>query len=310
MTTPMDPAIAALAATAAAAAAPPLHTISPAEARARVVAGHGACSGGPALHSVTDIRVPVADAEIGARVYSPAAGPTRATLVYLHGGGWVTGDLDYCDELCRFVADRLDWTVVSVDYRLAPEHPFPTPLDDAYAVLGHVADTIAGDGPLGVGGDSAGGNLAAACALRARDEHGPALDFQVLVYPVTDHDLTRDSYRTHADAFPIGAESMRWFWDHYLPDAARRDLPAASPLRAVDVGGLPPAHVVVAGHDPLHDEGVAYAERLREAGVRVSLAEYPSLTHGFFRLTGAVPAARAAVDDLVAALRDLLARSS
>ena len=306
MPAPVDPAIATLAAAAAAVAAPPLHTLTPAEARARVAAGHGSCADGPELRSVDDIRIPVADGTIGARVYSPHRAP-QATLVYLHGGGWVTGDLDYCDELCRFIADRLDWTVVSVDYRLAPEHPFPTPLDDAYAALRHVAAEIAGNGPLGVGGDSAGGNLAAACTLRARDEHGPRLDFQLLVYPVTDHDFTRGSYRTHAAAFPIGAAAMRWFWDHYLPDVARRDLPTASPLRA-DLAGLPPAHVVVAGHDPLRDEGVAYAERLRAAGVDATLAEYPSLVHGFFRFTRAVPAARAAVDDLVAALRALTAR--
>lgn len=299
MTTPVDPAIAAVAA--AAAAAPPLTSLTPEQARARVAAGNSSCANGPDLRSVRDIRLPVADGQIGARVYTPHAAP-RATFVYLHGGGWVTGDLDYSDELCRFLADRLAWTVVSVDYRLAPEHPFPTPVNDAYAAVQHVAATIAANGPLGVGGDSAGGNLAAACTLRARDEHGPRLDFQVLLYPVTDHDFTRASYQTHATAFPIGVAEMRWFWDHYLPDPERRDLPLASPLRA-ELAGLPPAHIVVAGHDPLRDEGVAYAERLRAAGVEASLAEYPSLTHGFFRLTGVVPAARAAVDDLIDALQ-------
>lgn len=278
---PMDPAVAELARAAAAAGAAPLHEISPAEARARVSAGDRLCSAGPALYSVDDIPV----GEITLRVYRPRPTSTGRTLVWCHGGGWVTGDLRYSDELCRFLARDTDATVVSVGYRLAPEHPFPRALEDTRSAIEWVRSSIGG--VLAVGGDSAGGALAATCA--------PGTDFLVLVYPVTDHDLTRPSYVTRAEAFPVGAAAMRWFWDHYLPDPARRA--GASPLRR-DLSGHPPAVMVVAGHDPLHDEGVAYARKLRAAGVSVTLRDYPSLVHGFFRLTGAVPAARTAMTEL------------
>lgn len=282
-TAALDPAVAALASMAEANGAPALHTITPAVARDRVRTGDRLCAAGPALDSVTD--VPVGDLRV--RVYRPRTG---RTLVWFHGGGWVTGDLDYSDELCRFLARDADCTVVSVDYRLAPEHPYPRPLADARAGLAWAAEHVAGDGVLAVGGDSAGGNLAAASAR--------GVAFQVLVYPVTDHDSTRPSYLRHATAFPVGAEDMRWFWRHYVPDVAERDRPDVSPLRSADLSDLPPAHVVVAGHDPLHDEGVAYARKLRAAGVASTVRDYPSLPHGFFRFTGAVPAARAAVDEL------------
>ncbi|WP_433474228.1 alpha/beta hydrolase fold domain-containing protein [Spirillospora sp. CA-142024] len=301
----MDAELARLAADAASSGAAPLHLITPEEARERVRRGDALCSGGPRLHSVEDVTVPVDGAVIPARIYRPVPGTPPCTMVYFHGGGWVTGDLEYSDELCRHLAHDAGCAVVSVEYRLAPEHPFPVPLADAYASLVWAADAVAAGGRLAVGGDSAGANLAAACALRARD-HGPRLAFQLLVYPVTDHDFTRPSYVREADAFPIGAEAMRWFWDRYAPDPAVRDDPALSPLRAVSLAGLPPAHVVLAGHDPLRDEGAAYAERLRNAGVPVSLREYAGLGHGFFRLTGAVGATRDALPELTSAVAEAL----
>lgn len=301
----LDIDIARLAEAAAASTAPPLHLITPAEARERVGGGDALCSGGPALHAVRDVAIPVDGATVPARVYRPGPGAPTCTMVYFHGGGWVTGDLEYADELCRHLACDAGCVVVSVGYRLAPEHPFPIPLADAYTALVWVADVIAEGGRLAVGGDSAGANLAAVCALRARD-HGPRLAFQLLVYPVTDHDFTRASYVRAAGAFPVGAAAMRWFWDHYAPDPVRRDDPALSPLRAASLAGLPPTHVVLAGHDPLYDEGAAYAERLRAADVPVSLREYPGLGHGFFRLTGAVRAAREALGELTGAVRDAL----
>ncbi|MFD0688623.1 alpha/beta hydrolase fold domain-containing protein [Actinomadura fibrosa] len=287
-------------------AAPPLHLLTPAEARERVRQGDALCSGGPRLHTVDDITIPVDGAAVSARVYRPGPGTAPCTMVYFHGGGWVTGDLEYSDELCRHLAHDTGCVVVSVGYRLAPEHPFPVPFTDAYTSLAWAADKVAAGGPLAVGGDSAGGNLAAACALHARDRGGPRLEFQLLVYPVTDHDFTRPSY-TRSAAFPLGAEAMRWFWDHYAADPAIRDDPALSPLRAASLAGLPPAHIVLAGRDPLHDEGAAYAERLRAADVPVSLREYPALGHGFFRLTGAVDAARDALPELTAAVAAALA---
>lgn len=298
MTTPMDPAIVALAEIAAAKNEPPLHEITPEAARERVRAGNRLCAGGPALHAVEDVLVPIGDGSIRARIYRPRAESTGRMLVYFHGGGWVTGDLDYADELCRYLARDSDCMVVSVDYRLAPEHPHPHPFTDAYTALCWAAETVDTNGILAVGGDSSGGNLAAACALHSRDNHGPAIAFQLLIYPVADNDFQRSSYIDQAEGFPIGAAAMRWFFDHYIPDVGMRAHPAVAPLRAADLSGLPPAHVVVAGHDPLHDEGVAYADRLRAAGVRVSLRDYPTMVHGFFRLTGAVPAARTALREL------------
>jgi len=256
------------------------------ELRQRVAEGNALCAAGPDVEteetSLGGVRT---------RIYHGA--PDR-TLVWCHGGGWVTGDLDYSDELCRFLAHDAKCTVVSVDYRLAPEHPYPAALDDARAVVATL------DGLVAIGGDSAGGNLAAVCAR----EHRPA--FQVLVYPVTDHDLTRPSY--HRDS-PLGAETIRWFWDSYAPDVSLRAHPDLSPLRA-GLTGLPPAHIVVAGNDPLHDEGIAYADSLRVAGVPVTVTDYPSQVHGFFRLTGADPAARAAVPELTNAVGTLFDRAA
>jgi acetyl esterase len=308
MTKAIDPAIVALADAAAAPGAPPLHEITPAEARERVRLGNALCAAGPVLRRVQDVAIPVGDAAIGARLYRPVGPAPDRTLVYLHGGGWVTGDLDHADDLCRFLARDAGCTVVSVDYSLAPEHPYPQPLTDALAALDWAAKTVATSGPLAVGGDSAGGNLAAACAIHARDNDGPELAFQLLVYPVLDHDFERPSYLDQADGFPIGARSMRWFWDHYVPDITLRDDPLVAPLRSRDLDGLPPAHIVVAGHDPLHDEAVAYAERLAQACAEVTVRDHPTLVHGFCRLTAAVPAARAAVAELTDAVRLLFER--
>jgi acetyl esterase len=199
----------------------------------------------------------------------------------------VTGDLEYCDAFCRHLAVDGGCTVLSVDYRLAPEHPFPAALDDAWSALEWAGRELTG--PLIVAGDSAGGALAAACALRARDLGGPVLAGQLLVYPVLDADLTRPSYATNRVL--MGRDEMAWFWDHYLPDEGARVDPLAAPLRAGDVAGLPSTVLVVADLDPLRDEGVAYAARLRAAGVPVHLRHVPGLVHGFLRLTARVDAA-------------------
>lgn len=247
--------------------------------RRHVAAGNALCAAGPDVET-KDVSL----GGVRTRVYHGAPG---RTLVWCHGGGWVTGDLKYSEELCRFLARDAKCTVVSVDYRLAPEHPYPAALDDTRAVLASL------DGLLAVGGDSAGANLAAVCAR--------GLAFQVLVYPVTDHDFTRPSYLRDT---PLSAEAVRWFWDLYVPDVSMRDRSDISPLRG-DLAGLPPAHIVVAGNDPLHDEGVAYADSLRVAGVPVTVTDYPSLVHGFLRLTGADPAARAVVPELTSVVETL-----
>jgi acetyl esterase len=259
---------------------PKLHELEPEAARAQAAGVVSLIGPGPEVADVHDVVIPVRGATIPARIYAPRR--SRGTLVWFHGGGWVVGGLDTHDPMCRTLADAARCTVVSVAYRLAPEHPFPIPLEDAWAALLWVSANHPST-PLVVGGDSAGGNLAAVCALRARDRGEPALALQVLVYPVTDHDMTTASYieRGGEDAL-MGRRSMEWFWDQYAPDPAVRANPEASPLRAHDLSGLPPAVVVTAEYDPLRDEGRAYAQRLRQAGVAVSAHHYADMGHPFF----------------------------
>jgi acetyl esterase len=237
---------------------------------------------------VENHSIPVADGEIALRVLVPIE-PARGVFVYYHGGGWVIGSLEEFDTLGRKLAERTSCAVVLVDYRLAPEYQFPTPVDDSYAALEWVGahlKEIAGseDVPLIVGGDSAGGNLSAVMALRARDRGGPSIALQVLIYPVTDADLDRPSYVDPENQLLLDKAGMIWFWDHYVPDVSQRSDPDASPLQAADLSGLPPAVVLTAEHDPLRDEGEEYARRLEEAGVPVNFKRYDGQVHGFFQL--------------------------
>lgn len=306
----LDPQVAGLLAAATASGATPLIRSTPAEARARVGAGNALCAAGPDLRDVRDVDLPVDGGSVRGRLYRPDGAEPLATVVYLHGGGWVTGDLEYSDALCRHLAADAGCTVLSVDYRLAPEHPFPTPLDDAYSGLRWAARELARGGPLVVAGDSAGGALAAACALRARDDDGPRLAGQLLVYPVLDADLTRASYVSNGQGLLLGPREMAWFWDHYLPATDRRADHLAAPLRAADLAGLPPTVLVVADLDPMRDEGLAYAARLTEAGVPVRLRHVPGLVHGFLRFSAQVPAAAAEAPAIAGELHDLLTNST
>lgn len=276
----------------------PMIALSPAEARERVAAGNRLCAGGPAV-TVVDRAPAEGGPPVPVRVYE--AGAPVATLVYAHGGGWVTGDLDYSDELCRHLAADSGVRVVSVDYRLAPEHPFPAGVEDLAAAWAWAAEEY--DGPLALGGDSAGGNLAAAVAHRATGTDGPP-SYLLLVYPVLGLPDSTPSYRTRSSAFPIGAADMRWFFRHYLAGATAPG-PSADlvPLHAADLTGMPPTHLVLAGHDPLHDEGAAYAARLTQAGVAVTVADHPDLCHGFLRFTAVSAAARQARSTLTEAVR-------
>ncbi len=221
------------------------------------------------------------------RVLTPIERPA-GVIVYYHGGGWVIGSIDEADTVARKLAERTSCAVVLAGYRLAPEHRYPVAVEDSWAALewtGERLDGLAGAGaPLFVAGDSAGGNLAAVMALRARDRGGPPLAAQILIYPVTDADFDRPSYTDPANQVLLTREAMTWFWDHYAPDPARRAEADASPLRADDLSGLPPAVVLTAEHDVLRDEGEAYAERLREAGVAVNVMRHEGQMHGFFTL--------------------------
>lgn len=270
----------------AAAGGKPLHESTPEEVRAFGKAFADMAGPAPKVSRSEDFSVEVAGGSIPVRVLVPPQG-ARGVIVYYHGGGWVIGAIDEFDTMARKLAERTSCAVVLVDYRLAPEHRYPTAVDDSYAALcwtaAHLEDiTGSADVPLIVAGDSAGGNLSAVMAQRARDRSGPTIALQVLVYPVTDADFSRPSYTDPANQLVLTSEAMVWFWDHYLPDAARRAEPDASPLRAADLSGLPPAVVLTAEHDVLRDEGEAYAEKLQAAGVPVDFKRHAGQMHGFF----------------------------
>jgi acetyl esterase len=284
----------------ASAGGPALEHLTPSEARERVAAGNRLCNDGPAV----SIDEP-AGSPVPVRVYE---GPVaRATLVYAHGGGWVTGDLNYADEVCRHLAAEAAVRVVSVDYSLAPEHTRPAAVDDLATAWRWVAHRYPGS--LALGGDSAGGNLAAVLAGELAGSEDTTPDFLLLLYPVLDLPRDRGSYINQAGGFPIGEREMRWFFRHYLGGVdvdPAGDVPERLvPLRA-PVTGLPRTHLVLATHDPLHDEGADFAAQLREAGVPVTVRDHEDLCHGFLRLTAASKSARDARDELVATVARLI----
>jgi acetyl esterase len=227
-------------------------------------------------------------------------------VVFYHGGGWVIFDLDYQDTACRYIANHTPAVVVSVDYRLAPEHKFPAPLDDCYAALEWVkanAGSIGGDASkLAVAGDSAGGNLAAAVAIKARDA-GLQLSHQLLVYPVTDFNFETGSYSENAEGYLLTRDAMKWFWNHYLNTPGDGRNPLASPLQVANAAGLAPATIITAGFDPLRDEGKAYADRLRAAGVPVRYHNYEGMIHGFYGLAHALDEGKRAHEESVEVLQ-------
>jgi acetyl esterase len=290
---------------------PPLHHQSVEQARAFHVADAAALNGPPApVAAVADRRVPGPAGELPVRVYTPEGEPPFPIVVFFHGGGWVVGTLDTYDPLCRALAAATPAVVVSVDYRLAPEHRWPAAVEDAYAATEWASRNAAALGGvqhrLAVAGDSAGGNLAAVVALGARDRGGPAIGFQLLVYPVLDAAGDTASWREYADGYHLTADGMRWYWDHYL-GGADGAAPDASPLRAAFVGGLPPALVIGAEYDILRDEGEAYAARLAEAGVDASASRHAGVVHGFVRWRAVTGAAEDALQEAAAALRSALA---
>jgi acetyl esterase len=259
----------------------------------------------PKAPEVAEVRL-LAFETFAMRVYRPAKEPLPA-LLYFHGGGWTIGDLDTHDVVCRQLAVGAHCAVFSVEYRLGPEHPFPAAVDDCIAATRYVHANAAALGVdakrIAVGGDSAGGNLAAVVALQARDAGGPPLAFQLLVYPATDARLGTASHERNARGYLLEREGIDFFRRCYLPDARAYTDWRASPLLAKDHAGLPPALVITAGYDPLLDEGKAYAERLRAAGVEVAYREYPDMVHGFLLFGGVLDTANAAVAECCAALR-------
>ncbi len=288
----------------AASPAPALHELAPEEARAQYDALALARTGPGDVATTEDHVVPTPDGDVVVRSYRPVGDGTPPVCVFFHGGGWVIGNIASHDALCTALAARSGVVVVSVEYRLAPEASFPAPLDDCLAatrwVVDHADELGVDASRLAVAGDSAGGNLAAAVALRARDEGGPAIAFQLLLYPVVDHSFSQDSYDENATGYFLTADAMRWFSAHYLGGEAP-DHPLAAPLHA-DLHGLPPALVLTAEYDPLRDEGEAYAARLIDAGGDARAHRYDGMVHGFVSMFSLLDQGQVAVDESAAAL--------
>ena len=288
---------------------PPLHTMAVPEARQMMESMNALLGAAEPVHHVEDLAIPGPAGSIAARLYRPEGSGPLPLLVYFHGGGWVLGGLESHDNVCRSLANQAGCAVLAIDYRLAPEHRFPAAVDDCYAATSWAVANAAtlGCDPkrVAVGGDSAGGNLTAVVSQLARDRGGPVLRFQLLVYPATDAAYDTASYRENATGYFLEVDGMRWFYGLYLGDGDRSD-PRASPLRTRDLRGLPPALVITAEFDPLRDEGEAYAARLREAGVPVTLHRYNGMIHGFFSMGSLLDQGKQSVAEAAAALRTAL----
>ncbi len=287
---------------------PATHTLSVAEARVQYEARVVIMAPAAAVGAVSERAITGPGGDLRLRIYQPAGIGPFPILAFYHGSGFVLCSLDTHDGMCRNLCAGAGCVVVSIDYRLAPEHKYPAGLDDCVFATRWIAENataVNGDaGRLAVGGDSAGGNLAAAVALRIRDEGGPAICGQLLIYPVTDYYTPgTPSYVENADGYGLTRDTMRWFWDHYLRDPSDASQPYASPLRADNFGDLPPAFVVTAEYDPLRDEGEYYAERLRAAGIPCVLSRWPGMNHGFFFWVGLVDKAGEAMAETCAWLR-------
>jgi acetyl esterase len=295
----------------AAAKNPAFHMLTPQEAR-RIAAARPQPGEPEAVANVEDREIPSAGGNIPIRIYTPAATPPFGVLVYFHGGGWVLGNIAMTDQPCRLLANASGCMVVSVEYRLAPEHKFPAALEDCYSATKWVFDNAAALNAdsmrIAVGGTSAGATLAAAVTLMAHDREGPHIAYQLLVYPATTTELTTASHSQFAkdNYYILSRADMEWFWGHYLARDEDRNNPYACPAYAKNLTGLPAAFVITAEYDPLRDEGEAYAVRLSKEGVSTILKRYDGVTHGFFGMPGLLEKAKIAVQDAAQALRSAI----
>ena len=287
---------------------PAFETVGAAEARLLYMAGRRVLAPEPMLVAeMRDLTLPGPGGPIPLRLYRSSADAVLPVLVFFHGGGWVVGDIETHDTVCRHLANRAECAVVSVDYRLAPEHKFPAAVEDSFAATLWVADNAAALGVyparLAVGGDSAGGNLAAAVSLMARDAGAPRICYQLLIYPATDAAMRHESIARFAEGYVLTRPTMRWFYEQYLRDPSDAADWRVSPLVAPDLARLPPALVLTAAYDPLCDEGDAYAARLTAAGVPVQHRRFPGQIHGFATNGKIIRAAESALDEAAAALK-------
>jgi acetyl esterase len=291
---------------------PRLYTMPIEDARAADLASIRAGAGqGEPVGNIHERTIPGPGGDQPIRVYQPAGEGPWPVLVYYFGGGWSLGTLDTCDGVCRMLTNAAPCVTVAVSYRLAPEHKFPAAVEDCYSgaawVAAHAGEFGCDPARVAVGGDSSGGNLAAAVTLLARERGGPAFAHQLLVYPNTDFQSATTSLREAGDAYFFNAKAVEWYWGMYLAREEDGANPLASPLRAASLSGLPPATVITAEYDPLRDEAERYAARLAEAGVPVDLKRYSGVVHGFFTMIGVLDVAREAVGHAARRLRDAFA---
>lgn len=286
---------------------PPLPTLEPAKAREITAQYRGKPRRWQPIPKVKNrtIRTPVGDIPI--RIYTPKGNAPMPVLVYFHGGGWVLGDLDAADSICWNISLKAECVVVSVDYRLAPEHKFPAALEDAYAalkwVVANAIELHIDPARVGVGGDSAGGNIAAAVALMARDKGEPKLVYQLLIYPVIQNNFDTESYLKYGSGFGLTREEMIWFWQHYLADEADAQNHYASPILAEKLSNLPPALIITGECDVLRDEALAYGEKLQAAGVSVKLWEGEGMIHSFVGMAQVLDRGKDAIAYITTQLR-------
>ncbi|OYT71360.1 MAG: lipase [Chloracidobacterium sp. CP2_5A] len=297
----------------AALGAPPFWTLPPEQARDSFLALRALAGPPEPVARIENRLIPCSQASLLVRIYAPESEQPLPVTVYLHGGGFVVGNLDSHDNICRALANRTPTIVVSVDYRLAPEHPFPAAPIDAFDALQWAiaqAEELGGDpARVAVAGDSAGANLATVATLMARNRKSRLPAFQLLVYPVTDATHSQPSYEENGEGYFLTKDAMQWFRERYIPADQDKRHPYISPLFEKDLAGLPPAHIIVAEYDPLRDEGTAYARRLEAAGVEVSVSHYAGMVHGFFSLPALFDDARRALDESAAALRRAFAKA-
>ena len=302
---PLDPQAQAVIDTVSSLGLPAVWEVTPEQARINAAARPRPA--GPEVGAILNMSVPGPDGNVRVRIYTPEGQGPFPVLVWYHGGGWVVGDLESADPTARHLCKGAECVVVSVDYRLSPETKFPGPAEDCYAATVWAAKnaaSIGGDASrLAVGGDSAGGNLAAAISLMAADRGGPDIVHQLLVYPVTERNYETPSYSQNAEGFLLARDAMIWYWDAYLADAADAANPYAAPMKAENLAGQPSALVITAEYDPLRDEGEAYGRRLQEAGVETTISRYEGMIHGFFGMVGVMDKSGQVMEEATSALR-------